>query len=366
MSKMNSNFGKLCANYVVFDEYRTNATGAWYFAPDQGEFCKGTPCHGFGTVKYVEGSVYTGELYYDGEKFNKIGMGQQDFCRSTMGNKNIFSGLRRSKYIGSFDYRKTDWIYGNGVMYFVDDDNQPQYFVKGFFSALEKIGEWQGTFDPAVLAYGYTPDMELACEPADKAGDWMQSRTEKWREKSCDVLFIGDSYFEFGNIRDYAGKNLFSKVFPESYVDIGIGGTKFCEWLGWLDSIADIADPRKIVINLGFNDLHGGRGLDGTYADYIAVLNKLRKYFPTSQVYLIQVIHSPFYADMYELECKLNDMTTATAAELGVQLLDWNDKIVASGKDCFHSDKVHPNEYGYALLEQAIAEAIADKGNLCV
>ena len=61
MSKMTSNFGKLCANYVVFDEYRTNAPGAWYFAPDQGEFCKGTPCHGFGTVKYVEGSVYTGE-----------------------------------------------------------------------------------------------------------------------------------------------------------------------------------------------------------------------------------------------------------------------------------------------------------------
>lgn len=39
---------------------------------------------------------------------------------------------------------------------------------------------------------------------------------------------------------------------------------------------------------------------------------------------------------------------------LGVTLIDWNDKIAASKQDCFHFDKLHPNEHGYALFEQAI------------
>lgn len=64
--------------------------------------------------------------------------------------------------MGAFDYRKTDWIYGNGVMYFVDENGEPQYFIKGFFSGLDKIGEWQGEFDYATLLNDYTRDMELA------------------------------------------------------------------------------------------------------------------------------------------------------------------------------------------------------------
>ena len=202
-------------NYIIFDEYKTNRPGAWYFVPDEGVFVKGVPCHGFGAVKYVEGSVYVGELYYDGEKFNKIGNGQQDFCRSTLGRKSIHSGLRHSKYVGAFDYRKTDWIYGNGVMYFVDENGEPQYFIKGFFSGFDKIGEWQGEFDYATLLNDYTRDMELAAEPGDLAADWVRDCVAPWRDKHADVLFVGDSYFELGNVADYAGVNLFGKVFPQ-------------------------------------------------------------------------------------------------------------------------------------------------------
>ena len=41
---------------------------------------------------------------------------------------------------------------------------------------------------------------------------------------------------------------------------------------------------------------------------------------------------------------------------LGVTLIDWNDKIAASKQDCFHFDKLHHNEHGYALFEQAISK----------
>lgn len=60
-------------NYVIFDPYYTNREGAWYFSPDEGEFCQGKACYGFGSVKYFDGSVYIGELYYDGVHPNEQG-----------------------------------------------------------------------------------------------------------------------------------------------------------------------------------------------------------------------------------------------------------------------------------------------------
>lgn len=345
-------------NYIVFDEYMTNRPGAWYFAPSEGVFCKGVPCRGFGAVKYAEGSVYVGELYYDGEKFNKIGYGQQDFCRSVFGRKSIHSGLRHSKYVGAFDYRKTDWIYGNGVMYFVDDEGNPQYFVKGFFSSFDKIGEWQGEFDYATLLFGYTPDMELLVEPCDFVVDWVRERVAPWHDKRAEALLVGDSYFELGDNADYAGVNMFGKMFPQGYVNIGIGGSKFCEWLDWIDGASDMLAPKKVVLNLGFNDIHSCMELTTVYKSYVEMVDKLRKYFGSSEIYLVQVVHSPQYVEMYKEECDFNAMTAATAATLGVTLIDWNDKIAASKQDCFHFDKLHPNEHGYALFEQAIKETL--------
>ena len=345
-------------NYIIFDEYKTNRPGAWYFVPDEGVFVKGVPCHGFGAVKYVEGSVYVGELYYDGEKFNKIGNGQQDFCRSTLGRKSIHSGLRHSKYVGAFDYRKTDWIYGNGVMYFVDENGEPQYFIKGFFSGFDKIGEWQGEFDYATLLNNYTRDMELAAEPGDFAADWVRECVAPWRDKHADVLFVGDSYFELGNVADYAGVNLFGKVFPQGYVNIGVGGSKFSDWLNWIDGASGMASPKKIVLNLGFNDIHSNMEPATVYKNYTEMVEKLRQYFGSPEIYLVQVVHSPKYAEMYKQECDFNNMTASTASTLGVKLIDWNDKIVASKQDCFHFDRLHPNEHGYALFEQAIKEAL--------
>ena len=345
-------------NYIIFDEYKTNRPGAWYFAPDEGVFVKGVPCHGFGAVKYDEGSVYVGELYYDGEKFNKIGNGQQDFCRSTLGRKSIHSGLRHSKYVGAFDYRKTDWIYGNGVMYFVDEDGEPQYFIKGFFSGFDKIGEWQGEFDYATLLSGYTPGMELPDEPDDLAIDWVRESVAPWRDKRADVLFVGDSYFELGNVADYAGVNLFGKVFPQGYVNIGVGGSKFSDWLNWIDGASGMASPKKIVLNLGFNDIHSNMEPATVYKNYTEMVDKLRKYFGSPEIYLVQVVHSPKHPEMYKEECDFNNMTASTASTLGVKLIDWNDKIAASKQDCFHFDRIHPNELGYALFEQAIKEAL--------
>lgn len=186
----------------------------------------------------------------------------------------------------------------------------------------------------------------------------MRECVAPWRDKHADVLFVGDSYFELGNVADYAGANLFGKVFPQGYVNIGVGGSKFSDWLNWIDGASGMASPKKIVLNLGFNDIHSNMEPATVYKNYTEMVEKLRKCFGSPEIYLVQVVHSPKYPEMYKQECDFNNMTASTASTLGVKLIDWNDKIVASKQDCFHFYRLHPNEHGYALFEQAIKEAL--------
>lgn len=55
--------------------------------------------------------------------------------------------------------------------------------------------------------------MEIDREDTDAAGKWLGKQVAPWKDKSPDVLFVGDSYFELGDHDDYAGKHLFGKVF---------------------------------------------------------------------------------------------------------------------------------------------------------
>lgn len=137
-----------------------------------------------------------------------------------------------------------------------------------------------------------------------------------------------------------------------------MGGSKFSDWLNWIDGASGMASPKKIVLNLGFNDIHSNMEPATVYKNYTEMVEKLRKCFGSPEIYLVQVVHSPKYAEMYKEECDFNNMTASTASTLGVKLIDWNDKIVASKQDCFHFDRLHPNEHGYALFEQAIKEAL--------
>ena len=52
------------------------------------------------------------------------------------------------KYLGHFDYRKTDWIYGNGVWCYRFADGTPACYIKGYWNGDQLMGPWSGDFDP--------------------------------------------------------------------------------------------------------------------------------------------------------------------------------------------------------------------------
>lgn len=343
-------------NYKVFDAYKTNSVGVWFFAPKEGVYKEGKPCKGFGSVKYPEGSVYTGDIYYDGKNFNKIGYGQQDFSRSVIGYTDSRINEKKYKFVGSYDYRKTEWIYGNGVLYYTDESGKPSHFAKGFFSGLTRIGDYRGEFDYSLLLDGYSADMEFSY---DENTEYIREVFEKAhricdRLKCIDTLFVGDSYFGLSNETEFAGRFVFGKIFPDNFVNCGINGSRFCDWHKYLSQLTDLPQPEKIIVNLGFNDLHHGKSVKSAYSDYRKFLSQIRVIFPKSRLYLMQVVHAPEFPSFYESENEFNALTAKTAESLGVTVADWNDEITACAENCFHSDGIHPNEKGYGLFTEKI------------
>ena len=143
-------------NIKVKKAFKLDEVGIQFFVPNNMALYKsGKPCHGFGQIKYGEGSVYIGEVYFDGKEFHKLGYGRQDFTYSLIGNVDSIINEKIYLFVGEFDYRKTNWIYGNGVLYYRDLEGKPSRFVKGFFSCLNKTDEYKGEFDYSLLIDGY-------------------------------------------------------------------------------------------------------------------------------------------------------------------------------------------------------------------
>lgn len=346
-------------HYVVFEEYKTNSPGIWFYVPNDGKFANGKSSQGFGTIKYEEGSVYTGEIYYDGNKFHKLGFGQQDFSKSTIGRVIPEINERRSLFVGNFDYEKTNWIYGNGVWYFTDVDGKPSHFIKGFFSNLQKIGEYNGSFDYSLLIDGYTKDMEFDFD--EKIAHY-NARIDKYLSTygNPKVIFIGDSYFEFGDDYQYASSNLISKKLPNSCLNVGIGGSTFFDWNTHIETLKGRVNPNIVVINLGFNDIHQGLTFENINVQRDTLLKKVREYFPNAKIYMLCVVHAPAYESKREIEIAYNQELIKDADALNVIARDYGPKLIQSAGACFYKDNIHLNSNGYKIFIELLKSIVSE------
>ena len=120
-----------------------------------------------------------------------------------------------------------------------------------------------------------------------------------------------------------------------------------------------LSQPNRIIINLGFNDLHFGKTAKQVYADYLKFLRQIRELFPQSEILLMKVVHSPKFSSCCKEENEFNALIVKSASKLGVTIADWNEKISACAENCFHADGVHPNETGYRLFTEEIKRLLS-------
>lgn len=246
------------------------------------------------------------------------------------------------------------------MVYYTDEYGKPTHFRKGFYRGLDKIGEYNGAFDYNTLLDGYTSDMEFDYD--ERAG----MIEKRWEAILSDVdcaerpytLFIGDSYFELFADPEVAGVNTFAKFFGKRYVNAGICGSRFSDWLNWTDKLANIAVPEKIVINLGFNDLHAATGVNKAFLNFKEFVSVLRGFFPEAKLYLISVVHAPNCVNFFDKENAFNEKTARFAKNNGICAGGWNTLISESGQNCFCSDAIHPGEYGYGLFAEFIKQLL--------
>lgn len=340
---------------MLFPAFERFSDGVQYFFPQDGEaYAAGKPCKGFGSVRYAEGSLYCGDLYFDGKAYNKLGYGRQDFMLSEIGVLNEKNKVRKAFFLGFFDYRKTDWIYGNGALFFVDEQNKPVHFMKGFFEGLNKVADYEGAFDYARLPAGFTPEME--CEFDDRA-DVFESAFDHYRDiTEMENLFIGDSYFEFWNKSEFADELFYERFDKTHNLNLGVGGTRFSDWKRFIPKLEKIKRPKRIVLNLGFNDIHGNRTAEDVFSGYTEILSMLRQYFPDSEYVLLNIVKAPAFSAYYAEEEKFIAMTERARARLGVKVFDMRAVIeeTQKGGNCFSADNVHLNAAGYRAYAAAI------------
>lgn len=340
---------------IFFDNFKKNTSGVWYFIPDSfNDYKKKKPCHGFGQIKYDEGSIYTGEIYFDGKNYNKLGYGQQDFTYSSIGEINRFTHQKLYKYVGKFNYRKTDWIYGNGVMYFHDENNKQSCFQTGFFAGLEKIKDFQGEFDYNQLLEGYSKEKQVDFDCRQLL--FNDEKNDLKNIKELDNLFIGDSYMEFWHYDIYAEKTFYEAF--ENSLNVGLGATRFIDWFKYIKQLVDLPKPKNIIINLGFNDIHSNFKARGVYYYQLKCLKMLREIFPDANYYFINLVHAPLFDNYLLEEEKFNKILINGQTKHNYKVIDNYNNIKKEKTNCFYQDLVHLNHYGYNLFEKLIKEEL--------
>ena len=179
-----------------------------------------------------------------------------------------------------------------------------------------------------------------------------------------DILFIGDSYFQLWRqspmYMDYSFFNLFEK---HKALNIGVGSTKFKDWLYLLDEITYFPKFKKIVVNLGFNDIHHEEDTkaEEVYSDYLCFLKKLRGIFPDASIYVLTTVISPLYYSIRNRINYFNSLLRESASQLGVKIIDnaANIDYFQEKENCFIEDGMHLNYFGHKKMSELILKELS-------
>ena len=347
---------KTTKRFCVTNEFYTKDLGLLFYFPNRGNYEPGKKSKGFGSIKYPEGSVYTGDLYFDGKNFHKLGFGRQDFSsvKNHLFVKYQNFEAKYMSYIGQFDYKKTDWIYGNGIMYYRDKSGNPVGFMKGFFEGLCKTKEWEGPFDWSILEDGFTKEMEF--NDYIIFYDYLKPTFDKYfselvnPNEDYDLMLLGDSYFDFLRDDNYTKHSYHNELTKQMKVlNLAVGGSTFGDWLEYLSTNQFVLnkDPKIIVTNLGFNDIHGYQTYEHVVKNFETYLSIIRKMFPTSKLLFTTVCQAPGFGKTLETEIKYNKMLLSQKQKYNIEIIDFSKLLKSCKGEVFNQDNVHPGKDGY-------------------
>lgn len=350
--KAGSNVGLIGTMY--YPPYTMKGEGVWWIKGEMvslGKVKGNAVVKGF--IRYGDRSTYEGDVYFDGNSgYYRYGEGVQDFseCAFLADNVGGPSDQYMYKYVGHFDYTISQWIYGDGVMYLSDVNQEPTGYIPGFWTALKMLKGYQGDESKIELLEGYSTSMKCDYHP-------MQSRVDgylsKYGSKEASIVFAGDSYMDMWQ-SSYGITSYEDDMASYDCINVGIGGTIAEEWTYMYSSLIAPYAKDKVVFHLGFNDLHMGATPAEALSSMESLIAGIRESKPNLKFYLLSVEPSPAFASYLSKEKELNALYKSLAeGDSSITFIDTaslfmnGESTLSDLSSYFISDNVHMNKNGY-------------------
>lgn len=335
--------------------------GIILFVTNEDALRKGT--RGTGVVRYVEGSVYKGPLVFTGKSFEKMGFGRQNFLESTINNDDVGGPIGDTLYLyeGMYDYERNDWIYGDGIFYFLKD-GKPDAYCPGRYFGTIYVGEYSRDDLSDVLLPEFKNAKKLD-SLLPHALRISQMEQELRKKGHYEYMLLGDSYFDF-LAKHFApnGLNLFEYYKKNNDIcNVSIGGFRFLDFMPLIDRFVMRAKPKELIINLGFNDIHASGSALDTIEEAKEFFSKIHSLLPEVTIYPITVAHTPAFPSYKEEEEKYNTWLKGYGEKNAYLKVIDASKVFSSLDDItpyLEEDHLHPNTLGYSLWMPFILQQV--------
>ena len=173
------------------------------------------------------------------------------------------------------------------------------------------------------------------------------------------IVFTGSS-----TIRGW--KTLAEDFKGHAVINRGFGGSQIADAAHFADRIIVPYAPRTIVLRAGGNDLHAGKSPEQVFADYRALVAKLRAALPEAEIVFIGLAPVPKRWTERDANKKLNELVAAYTKEIrGLKYVETYDTTVHDDGtprvELFVKDGVHFNSAGYKLLAERVRPVVVGR-----
>ena len=352
-----------CVGTVYFNQAETG-DGVYYFKGEMSGFPEVKRDQiGEGKIVYRDGTYYIGQIKYDANgNWSRVGKGTMYFLNSLEGNLvGVQDGSSLTYYVGEFDESKSGWMFGNGVFY-LSNYGAPSGYITGYWGGTARLGEYFDEKNP------WSTDMLLEKWKHTKEYEYRNRVNPPASYKDVDVLFVGDSYFDFW--RDSRGGDTGGSYETDTKgincENVGIGGTRFDQWIDYFDVLIKGYNPEKVVIHLGVNDLNVGKSKEKTLDDMKKLTALIHEQLPEALVYVVTYEPSAAFVNRWNEVGKDYNAALKNYA-VGVDYLtvidtatEFTDPATGGVKSGYNSsDGLHlSNGLGYPAFWSVIKKAI--------
>ena len=174
------------------------------------------------------------------------------------------------------------------------------------------------------------------------------------RPPSNAILFVGSSSFrKWTNVQDY---------FPGyTIINRGFGGSSLDDLIRYAKDIIYPYHPKQVIIYCGDNDLASGKKVTGkkVYKKFVRLYDMIRKRLGNIDIVFVSIKPSPSRENLMPEMEQANDLIRNFIAERAhAAFVDvYHLMLTAEGRpidNLFVGDKLHMNEKGYKIWQQAI------------